>query len=397
MSKLRLKLQLRNILLLILAVTLSPIILPLMVLRKRRIPKEVPRILIVQTANIGDLMCTIPMVREIKLVMPGAHVAVCIGRKMHETLVGNPYVDSTVLVEGRHPISVSLLLLLLRRLLSEKYDYCFIAGDEHEWIAISFLAAIPVRVGFDLPVKPVLFRALAWSLSCRTPVKLSDNMSLARLKMLRILNIETDRAFPEMFFSADDSRVVGGLITTQGLRARSSIVVAITPFTTNSLRDWPGDHWTRLASELINRLGAEVIFIGSAAQSVSIGLLKERVGERSHNFAGQVTLNQLACLFSLIDLHICTDTGTLFIGAAVGIPTVVIAGPHPAENLSHLTSAIILKNQLPCYPCSYPLRTIVQCNSPFEKFACKERTTVEEVIEKSAMMIDRHPIRRGVK
>ncbi len=349
-----------------------------------------PRVLIIQTARIGDLLCTTPMIREIKRAIPGAFVAVVTGATTSDVLKGNPHIDQTIPLPGIGLTIRPMMSLILVKILKRSFDYCFIANDEQEWILLSVLAGIPVRVGFDLPVKHFLFRCFSWSLTERVAVGLNDNMSMARLKLLRILGIESRDPSPNVFYDENDRRVVDDALRNEGIKP-DDLVVAITPFTSRAVRDWYADRWEEVARRLIAQYGAAVILIGSTQNYESLELLRKRIGSRSHNIAAKTSVNQLAYLFTKVTVHLSTDTGPVFIAASVGTPGVIVAGPHPFENLSHLPKTVVLSKDIPCYPCSFPLRTIDRCTTSLEEFACKKRTTVDEVMTAAQALLRGDP------
>ena len=59
------------------------------------------RVLVIQTAKIGDMICSAPIFREIKKKYPHLHLTVMQSPVTAELLKYNPYVDEVIEDEGR--------------------------------------------------------------------------------------------------------------------------------------------------------------------------------------------------------------------------------------------------------------------------------------------------------
>jgi hypothetical protein len=90
-----------------------------------------PRILVIRRDNIGDLVCTTPLLAALRARYPAGHVAALVNTYNRAVLDGNPDVDIVYAYEkgkhrsaGRSVVSVyadrARLILALRR---EKFDY----------------------------------------------------------------------------------------------------------------------------------------------------------------------------------------------------------------------------------------------------------------------------------
>ena len=65
-----------------------------------------PRILVIRRDNIGDLVCTTPLLRALREQLPNAWIAVLVTRYNKSVLTGNPDIDalfSYIKVKHRHP------------------------------------------------------------------------------------------------------------------------------------------------------------------------------------------------------------------------------------------------------------------------------------------------------
>ena len=76
---------------------------------------------------------------------------------------------------------------------------------------------------------------------------------------------------------------------------------------------------------MIERYGAYIVFVGTAAEAAAIDALRAGLGRGTTSVAGKTSLLQLCALLSLCRVGLTLDTGTLHLGRTVGLPMVIIA------------------------------------------------------------------------
>jgi ADP-heptose:LPS heptosyltransferase len=69
-----------------------------------------------------------------------------------------------------------------------------------------------------------------------------------------------------------------------------------------------------------------VLFLGTAADAAIIDRIRALAGSSGVSLAGRTSIPQLAAVLCLCDLLVTLDTGTLHIGRATGLPSIVL-GP----------------------------------------------------------------------
>ena len=57
-------------------------------------PEKQPRILIIRRDNIGDLVCTTPLIRALREQLPNAYIAALVTRYNMAVMEGNPDIDA---------------------------------------------------------------------------------------------------------------------------------------------------------------------------------------------------------------------------------------------------------------------------------------------------------------
>ncbi len=116
------------------------------------------RILVVRRDNIGDLVCTTPLIDALRAALPAAHIAALVNSYNGEVLARNPALDAVHVytkLKHRTPGSSALAPLLarvslIRRLRRERFDLAILARSGFDRHGLNFvrLLGIPRVIGF---------------------------------------------------------------------------------------------------------------------------------------------------------------------------------------------------------------------------------------------------------
>ncbi|MBU0753436.1 MAG: glycosyltransferase family 9 protein [Gammaproteobacteria bacterium] len=116
------------------------------------------RILVVRRDNIGDLVCTTPLIAALRAALPDAHIAALVNSYNAEVLARNPALDAVhayTKLKHREPGTSALgplvaRLALILRLRRERFDVAVLArsGFDRHGLAFVRLLGIPRVIGF---------------------------------------------------------------------------------------------------------------------------------------------------------------------------------------------------------------------------------------------------------
>ncbi|RLJ68312.1 glycosyltransferase family 9 protein [Sulfurisoma sediminicola] len=166
------------------------------------------RILVVRRDNIGDLVCTTPLIDALRAALPDAHIAALVNSYNAEVLARNPALDAVHMytkLKHRTPGSSALAPLLarvglVRRLRRERFDLAILARSGFDRHGLNFvrLLGIPRVIGF-VPAAGAIPRGIT------DPLPVPDNARLHEVeavwKLLDPLGIDATpgplRVFPE--------------------------------------------------------------------------------------------------------------------------------------------------------------------------------------------------------
>lgn len=119
-------------------------------------------------------------------------------------------------------------------------------------------------------------------------------------------------------------------------------------------RRWHPARFAAVARALRSRRGAEIILVGERQDRREFA--EAWRGIDALNLLGKTTLPQLAAVLKRADLFIGADSGVMHIAAAVGTPVIGIFGPSNAAAWQPWTPggrSIVLRSGVACSPCSY--------------------------------------------
>jgi ADP-heptose:LPS heptosyltransferase len=123
-----------------------------------------PRILVIRRDNIGDLVCTTPLIAALRARFPEAGIVALVNSYNAPVLAGNPDVSEVCAYtklkhRGAHESVARILwnrMRLLSRLRTLRFDYAILAGAPFLPQALKFARRVGVRhiVGYTDPVQP---------------------------------------------------------------------------------------------------------------------------------------------------------------------------------------------------------------------------------------------------
>jgi heptosyltransferase-2 len=351
-------------------------------------PPPVPdpsRVLVVQTAFLGDVVLTLPLVQELKLAFPTAQIDVLTTPRCASLLRGHPSISRTLVFDKR---GVDRGLRGLLRIASElrrwHYDVAIVPHRSLRSAMLVWLARIGRRIGFDRSAGRIVFTDIVQYDPSRHEV--DRNLSL-----LAPLGKATDkRRYPRLYADPQDQSTVDTIFSSRGID-NTTRLVAIAPGTVWNTKRWLPERFLELAQ----RLAADdyrVFLIGGAEDRELCQSIVARAGsERVHSYAGDLTILQSAELIRRSRVLICNDSAPMHLALAVGTPVVAIFGATvPAFGFAPYgpQDRVVEITGLSCRPCS--IHGGNRC--PIETFECMRNisSTMVAAVADEVLGVSRH-------
>ncbi|NOX37067.1 MAG: lipopolysaccharide heptosyltransferase II [Calditrichaeota bacterium] len=287
-------------------------------------PIRPTRILVVQTAFLGDVILTIPLLKALHRANPDARLdflTIPSSRNLVETL---PYIHRLWIYDkhGRER-GIRSLWRLVSRLQKEHFDLALVPHRSLRSALMVAAARIPMRVGFHNS-------AGKWLFTHRVRYRRGIHEIDRNLELLQpVLVDRAKRIFPEIFFTETDHQVVNAWLAQQQISFDQNWIT-MAPGSVWATKRWPPEYY----AEVARKLAAEnvgTILIGGEGDARLAQWIVQRAGDRVKNAVGKFTLRQSALIIQKSRLLLTNDSAPLHMGVAVNTPVISIFGPTVTE------------------------------------------------------------------
>lgn len=357
----------------------SPIVYLFLLFKK----KEIQRILIIQTAKIGDLICSTPVFREIKKRYPYAHLTALVNPATKELLGNNPHVDKIIPIKNTDLKGFSGKWMLSDLIRRGRYDIAIALNPNVPFAIALFWGLVPVRISI-LPN----FSGITFKLASVFYTHLEEHVSgrlitETYLQMLKNIGIKSNNISKEVYKSdTADSKA------EQILGKISKPVIGIAVSSGNKLKELGVEKISKLTDLLLENFDAFIVLIGSihdtdvANRVLDLAIKKYKV----INATGRLNLSELPALIERLSLFIGVDTGITYMADALSVPIIHLAGPIDTSEQRPIGEKVfIIQNKLPCLPCTYVFKAAYTCKMNTRE--CIKMIKIEEIVDAAKKII----------
>ena len=289
-------------------------------------PKEIKRILVMQNAKMGDMVCVTPIFRAIKKNLPNTKVIV-LGNKINRELVqGNSDVDEYIVFE-RDPKQ------LIKIFKDNNIDVALLTTQDPLALSTLFLANVPMIVTPQVINTKAETETFAYNLLS----KLASNVTYVAeqyfprefLKVLEPIGIVTDDTKKYLAYNDSAKAKVKKFFEDNNIKIGNDFVIGVSPSAGNKVKSWFPDRYAELIKYLIEKYGAKIIIVGAPPDKEIIAEMNKNLPASPNiiDTSSMFTIEELKALVANLNLFISGDTGPIHIADAFDIPTVNILGP----------------------------------------------------------------------
>lgn len=313
--------------------------------------KNIARILVIQTAKIGDLICSTPVFREIKKKYPEAYLTVMASSSAQELLKFNPYVNEIIAVKPADYEGFTGKLKLSNLMRKGKYDIVVCLNPNVPFAIAALWGLVPVRIsimpdfsGLTFKLASVFFTSIERHIRGRLVME-------TYMRILRRIGIESNNLSKEVYKSAGADKKVEQL-----LRTVKNPLIGIAVSSGNKLKELGAEKIAETISAILYDFDIYIALIGSAQDKNMANKVIDSVIKKDHilDTTGLLNLSELPALIERLSLFIGVDTGIAYMADALSVPVIDIAGPSDINDQRPTGSnCIIIKKDLPCVPCSH--------------------------------------------
>lgn len=297
------------------------------------LPAHPSRIVVVQTAFLGDVVFTAPLVRALKRRFPAARLTMVVAPRGHAIAAHTPGVDEVAVLEkgGAHKslgatwrfgraLQADLVVVphpsARSALLARAIPNAFRVGP----------ASFPQRLGYDLAV------------ALQGPTFVARMLCLAKA-------LKAD-ATADLHLRVSDEELARGKALLGPGRFASAVVGSEW-----ATKRWPPEKWAALLDTLAAR-GLTPVLLGAPKEKplaeAVLGASKRR--EAYRDFVGN-SIDESLALLAASSVALGGDTGLVHAARALGVPTVALFGPTDPNQHHFEPATAALSLGLACQPC----------------------------------------------
>jgi heptosyltransferase-2 len=313
---------------------------------------------VVRGANwVGDAVMTVAALRELRRVLPAAHITLATRPWAQGIFAGAGLVDELLLIDDtRRGLRATLRQITEWR--ARRFDLALLLPNAFEPAFIAAAARVPLRMGYATDGRGFL---LTHPLAV-PPWRSEQHEVFYYLNLVFELEhaltgeAQFENREPQFQLRVSDERQAAArdLLKRHGALAdEDRPLVVLCPGSTNSrAKRWPSDRYAALADHLMGKAKANVVLIGAREELHVTQEVVAQMRRRPVVLTGETDLAETVAVLSVADLLVTNDTGPAHISAALERPTLVIFGPtNPLTTRPFSPTADIIRHPPDCAPC----------------------------------------------
>jgi heptosyltransferase-2 len=319
------------------------------------------KILIIQTAFLGDVILTLPVIESLRVSFPEAVIDMVVLPGAKNIVETNPAVKKCIIFDKRNQHKGLKGLKELARILTEGgYDLCITPHRSWRSAYLSYRTKAPRRIGFDRSAWKGAFSDIV--------AYVNDAHEIQRnLSLLAPLGIDHVIWRPSIYTTEEDQEQV-----KRHLQQTDRKIIAMAPGSIWPTKRWPQHYYHIIAERLVEGNYAVVLIGGDEDSDLCMQLAENNKWVLS--LAGELTLRQTYYLLTVCTALITNDSAPLHLGTAAGVTVFAIFGATvPGFGFAPVGSQdrVFEQEHLLCRPCG--IHGHQKC--PMHTFACMEELT----------------------
>ncbi len=333
------------------------------------------KILIIQTAFLGDAILTLPLIQYLKRDSNSQIDVLCIPSTA-EIFGASPFVDTIIEFDKRGKQKSFLSFIRFVNKLKEN-NYSKVISPHRSFRSSLIIALMGIKnsIGFDKASMSFVYKK-------KIKHNWSDHEVLRNLKLADYC--EDDWKIKPIIESSDKIKLkISEIINENNLK--NFIIIA--PGSVWYTKAYPIKSFSEAANELI-KSGFTLVLIGGKSEYELCNKLNGMINnnEKTINLAGELSIIESIELMRFSKLVICNDSAPTHMGMSADIPVLTLYcstipgfGFYPYNNQSKYLSY----DELKCKPCG--IHGKIKC--PLNTFECAEKIAPKKIVQTALKMI----------
>ena len=340
-------------------------------------PNTYSRILVIQTAFIGDAILVTSLLATLRKRIPTAHLTVMV-RKGNEVLFADSPVVDEVLVWDKKENKYGSLWELLKLVRKHRYDLAINVQRYFSTGLFATLSGAGEVVGFGKNPMSVFFdRSVRHDFNAH-----STGHEIQRNHALISWLVDGEPEKPLLHVSEEKGDDLLGRLELQ-----KGTYVAISPASVWATKQYPLEGWRAIIND-IQPTYRIVLLGGKGDQSFCQEILESVSHEQVQNLSGELGLLETSTLIKHAAISFTNDSAPLHMASATNAPVCAIfCSTLPSFGfgpLSERSCTVEVDEELLCRPCGMHGRK----NCPEGHFDCARKIRLEDIKAKASLVTE---------
>ena len=329
------------------------------------------KILIIQTAFIGDVILATPLIEQLKLHNPNYKIDFLLRKGNEALLVQHPHINE-ILIWDKKKDKKKGLWLIAKAVRKKRYDVIL---NLQRFLSSGLLATYSNAkkiIGFDKnPLSFMYHEALPHQIGNKKSTEYTHEIE-RNLSLLKPLQINFSVKRPVLYPSLKDVEKVKPL--------QNEPYICIAPTSVWFTKQFPSKKWIAFINKLT--FNGKIYLLGAPSDKDACDKIANNTRfTKIENLAGKLSLLQSAALLKNAIINYVNDSAPMHLASAVNAPVCAIyCSTIPAFGfgpLSDFAEIVQIQEDLACRPCG--LHGFKTC--PKSHFNCAEKIQIQQLIE----------------
>lgn len=290
------------------------------------------KIVTMTSLGIGDVITVEPLLKKLKSVYPDRKILIYSFRGGYLENYKISYADEIIRLRGFKNIL---------RFFREKSDI-FIGLGYYSKISGYFKVFLYYLMIFLSRSKKKIFLGDLESFDFK-----NKNMVQIKLNVLKKLNIEIKDSDYDIFlpFSfAKEKKKINKLLSVNKISEADLLTIIHAGAKGSDIaRFWPSERWVKIINYLIEKYHAKICVIGGREDIEVTSEIVKKIKFPILNFVGKLSLQETTALISKCKLFISTNSGPMWLAAALHKPQIALCGPSKTAWMPYNKHAIVIR------------------------------------------------------
>ena len=325
------------------------------------------KFLIIQTAFLGDVILTTPLIRQLSLSSPGCEIHFVTTPIAAEILKSLPGVFSYP-YDKKNGGLIQGFLEIKKRLNEHQFKAVYCVHKSPRSLLLGAIVSADKKYSFD----SVLAKILGYETVKYPPY--DENIHYVDKVLKLVPDALSSKSKPWLQSSVEEKNIF-----QKKYPDLTKPYVVVSPYSAWGTKMWPEENYFKVVEKILQNTDYDIVLTGSAADANSSEKKNRNTNSRVKNLIGKTTVNDLKVLIENSKLLLANDSAPIHIAAAFNIPVVAVFGPTVKKwgffPLSEKAIVCEVSTPLDCRPCS--LHGPKTC--PQGHFRCMKEVSVDQV------------------